>query len=89
MSWSSNGELAWNVSLEYTILLPLVDISGALIASDGRTLIGYNSDGTPMGNAVHLYPVFGKIFDLNLASPDYVLLLYKCGFIAVYMTSKY
>ena len=67
--------------------LPLVDLTGGLIATDGSTLVGYYGDGTPRGNPVVLYPVQGAVFDLSIAEKNGVaVLLYKCGFLATYLT---
>ena len=67
--------------------LPLVDVTGGLIATDGATLVGYYGDGSPRGDPVVLYPVRGTVFDLSIAEKNGVaVLLYKCGFLATYLT---
>ena len=68
--------------------LPIVDISGALIASDGSHLVGYTSDGTPFGKAIRLFPINGQVFDLTVTLGELVVVLYKCGFLTVYFTSE-
>ena len=88
VSWDASGSSSWNVSLKGgRVGLPLVDLSGGLIATDGSTLVGYNRDGSPWGDPVVLYPVQGAVFDLSIAERNSVaVLLYKCGFLATYLT---
>ena len=89
LSWGYGGGSHWSFSLEGIIPLPLVDSTGGVIAADGYSLVGYYSDGTPRGNPVLLYPTQGEIFDLTIATEvGVVVLLYKCGFLAAYLTSK-
>ena len=90
VSWDAGGGSSWNVSLEGGhVGLPLVDISGELIATDGSTLVGYNSDGSPWGDPVVLYPVHGAVFDLSITQQNSIaILLYKCGFLATYLTGR-
>lgn len=59
-----------------------------MIATDGYTLAGYNSDGTRRGDPIHLYPVQGDVYDLTITSNNIVVILYKCGFLATYLTGK-
>ena len=88
-SWGYDGGSHWSFSLGGIIPLPLVDSTGGVIAADGYSLVGYYSDGTPRGNPVLLYPTQGEIFDLTIATEvGVVVLLYKCGFLAAYLTSK-
>ena len=63
-----------------------MDISGGLIATDGTVLVGYDSAGNPFGEPVLLVPVQGSVFDLTITSNNIAVLLYKCGFIATYLT---
>ena len=66
-----------------------MDYTGGIIAADGLSLVGYYTNGTPRGDPVRLYPTQGEIFDLSIAAGDDVMvLLYKCGFMAAYLTSK-
>lgn len=89
LSWGYDGGSHWSFSLGGIIPLPLVDSTGGVIAADGYTLVGYYGDGTPRGDPVLLYPTQGEIFDLTIATGvDVVVLLYKCGFLAAYLTSK-
>ena len=89
LSWGYDGGSHWSFSLGGVIPLPLVDSTGGVIAADGYSLVGYYSDGTPRGDPVLLYPTQGEIFDLTIATGvDVVVLLYKCGFLAAYLTSK-
>lgn len=89
LSWSGDGGSHWSFSLGGLIPLPLVDYTGGIIAADGYSLVGYYTNGTPRGDPVRLYPTQGDIFDLSIAAGiDAVVLLYKCGFLAIYLTSK-
>ena len=90
ISWdtSDNGQTPWNASFVGGVVLPLVDIYGDLLASDGKVFAGYQGDGTPFGKAIHLFPTNGQLFDLTIVN-SLVVLLYKCGFLATYFTSKF
>lgn len=89
MSWSASGGSTWTANFgKGQVVLPLVDESGGVIASDGYTLASYNSDGTRRGDPIHLDPVHGDVHDLTITSNDVVVILYKCGFLATYLTSK-
>ncbi len=65
-----------------------MDYNGDFIASDGLVLEGFDSTGVPFGDPVILYPTHGELFDLSIAASK-VILLYKCGFLATYITSKF
>ncbi len=85
---SATPPSSWSVSLSGNVTLPLMDLTGALVATDGYTLIGYYADGTPRGDPVQLFPTHGEVFDLNIALEKVVFILYRCGFIATYLTSE-
>lgn len=89
VSWDtvSDGKSSWNVALKKFVSMPIVDVSGDVIATDGSDLVGYSSDGTPFGKPIRLFPINGEVFDLTVSLGQYITLLYKCGFIAVYFTS--
>ena len=68
---------------------PVMDETGGVIAAtDGRTLVGYRADGTPRGNPVALYPVNGAVMDLTTTENGVVVLMYRCGFLAAYLTGE-
>ncbi len=88
-SWGTTvaDRIPWNVSFKASVVLPTVDYNGDYIASDGLVLEGFESTGVPFGDPVTLYPVHGQLFDLSIAASK-VVLFYKCGFLATYLTSK-
>jgi hypothetical protein len=91
ISWDTltNGRSSWNATLQRADLpLPVVDITGEVIASNGYKLFGFMSDGKPFGKPIGLYPIHGHIMDLSISSGQYLILLYKCGFFVVYLTSE-
>lgn len=91
ISWDAltNGRSSWNTTLQRADLpLPVVDITGEVIASNGYKLLGFMPDGKPFGKPIGLYPIHGHIMDLSISSGQYLILLYKCGFFAVYLTSE-
>lgn len=92
ISWNSltGGKSSWNVTLEKSNLpLPVVDISGEVLASNGYKLLGFTSDGKPFGKPIPLFPIHGQVMDLAVSSGQFLILLYKCGFFVVYITSKF
>ena len=91
ISWDTltNGRSSWNATLQRADLpLPVVDTTGEVIASNGYKLFGFMPDGTPFGKPIVLYPIHGHVMDLSISSGQYLILLYKCGFFVVYLTSK-
>ena len=92
ISWEAltNGKSSWNVtSGNPNFPLPVVDISGEILASNGYELLGFTSNGKPFGKPISLYPIHGQVMDLVVSSEQFLILLYKCGFFAVYITSKF
>lgn len=92
ISWEAlaNGKSSWNVTLERPDLpLPVVDITGEVIASNGYKILGFMPDGKLLGKPIPLHPVHGHVMDLSVSSNEYIIILYKCGFLAVYLTSEY
>ena len=90
-SWEAltNGRVSWNVTLDRSSLpLPVVDISGDVLLSNGYKLLGFTADGKSYGKPIALYPVHGQIMDLSISSNQFLILLYKCGFFVVYLTGK-
>ena len=90
ISWDTtdNGQTPWNVSFSRTVALPIIDLGGDVLASDGSKLVGYQGNGTPFGKAIRLFPINGQLFDLITLNSE-IVLLYKCGFLVTYLTSKY
>lgn len=79
--------LSWD-SYELGIMpLPVVDLGGAVIASDGYTLAGYDPLGKLIG-VTALWPTNGIPHDLTYTANDLVLILYPCGLLTAYLTSK-
>ena len=92
ISWEAltNGRVSWNVTLDRpTLPLPVVDMSGDVLLSNGYKLLGFTAEGKSYGKPILLYPIHGHVMDLSISSEQFLILLYKCGFFAVYITSKY
>lgn len=93
ISWQalSDGKSSWNVTLKNSNLsLPVIDITGEVIASNGYELVGFMPEGKPFGKPIPLYPIHGQVMDLSVSvSNTFLILLYKCGFFVVYLTSTY
>lgn len=87
MSTDADGKLPWT-SYELGLMpLPVVDLDGAVIASDGYTLAGYD----PLGNVIGvtaLDPTNGLPLDLTYTANDVVLIFYQCGLLTAYLTSE-
>lgn len=66
-----------------------MDLTGDVIATDGYTLVGYYADGTPRGDPIRLHPINGEVFDLSIALEKVAIILYRCGFMATYLTSEW
>lgn len=92
ISWDAltNGRLSWNITLNRADLpLPVVDVSGDVLTSNGYKLLGFMPNGKPFGKPISLYPIHGQVMDLSISSGQFLILLYKCGFFVVYITSKF
>ena len=90
MSWDAGGASSWTANFNKgRVVLPLVDDSGGVIATDGYSLASYNSDGTKRGDPIQLHPVQGDLYDLTITDSSVIALVYKCGFLATYLTGKW
>ena len=67
-----------------SIVLPILDINGNVIASDGYTLIDYLANGSVVPNPIILYPNTGEIVDLMFTNNSLFEMIYKCGLIIAY-----
>ena len=86
---NTKGDHIWECTSLTYIPLPLVDISGKVIASDGHYLQAYDGDGKPLAKPIYLFPEQGSLFDLIITDNDYFVMVYKCGFIAAVDTSEF
>lgn len=86
----ADGVYEWGCSsLGPGIPLPLVDVSGKVIASDGHYLMAYSSYGTPLSRPIYLFPEEGGLFDFVITDNGFFIMIYKCGFIAATDTSEF
>ena len=67
--------------------LPVVDLEGAVIATDGYTLAGYDPLGKVIG-VTALHPYNGFPLDLTYTANGLVLIIYRCGMLTAYETSE-
>lgn len=86
---SINGKFTWECKYLKPIPLPLVDITGQVIASDGVHLVAYDASGNPLSKPVYLFPEEGSLFDLVITNNGMFVMIYKCGLIAATDTSKF
>ena len=80
---------SWNVSMKSMVRLPAVDTFGQVYATDGYFLIGLDETGKPLGPHIKMEPTSGPLFDVAIVAEKFIYLLYKCGFMVAYFTSKW
>ena len=74
--------------LKQSISLPIIDITGQVIASDGYTLAAYSSTGGIISKPIKLFPNTGHLVDLVYTDNSLFEMIYKCGLIFASDTSK-
>lgn len=72
-------------NINHTVSLPIIDVSGNVIASDGYTLAAYYSDGRIVPPAIELYPNTGQIVDMLFTNNTLFEMIYRCGLIVAYL----
>lgn len=86
MSTDADNKHSWTSHELGAMPLPVVDLEGAVIATDGYTLAGYTPVGKVLG-VTALFPTTGYPLDLTYTANDLVLITYQCGLLAAYLTS--
>ena len=76
------------MDINNSIALPIIDINGNVIASDGYSLVAYTSNGSVVPNPVKLYPNTGQIVDMMFTNNSLFEMIYKCGLIVAYEPGK-
>lgn len=89
MVWNVDAQLeSWNASMKSLVTLPSIELSGNVYVTDGDDLCAYESSGVPLGPCIKMEPTTGPIYDLTVVAEKFLYLLYKCGFMVAYFTSK-
>lgn len=87
MSIDAGNRFSWESYELGPMPLPVVDIEGGVLASDGYTLAGYDPTGNVVG-VTALFPENGLPLDLTYTANGVVLIIYQCGLLTAYLTSN-
>ena len=75
------------IDVNNSIVLPIIDINGNIIASDGYTLIDYHANGSVVPKPIELDNT-GEIVDLLFTNNSLFEMIFKCGLIVAYGTGE-
>ncbi len=90
LRYDTNGSHYWwkCVDIHNSIALPIIDVTGDTIASDGYYLVDYRSNGSVVPKPIELYPNTGQIVDMMFTNNSLFHMIYKCGLIVAYLPGK-